>query len=291
MANLLKGIYGLGINFNDKNRKLMLTVGLLTIIAVPLLTWCSLVLPFSENECQKIVPFYLLGFHLAADGQNCQVLSTFMLLQHLLVISLRISLTVLYVILCHSLRYVLGLHSKTGVKMLGIETRSLDYNRFRNYLEEYESIINVLKSLEKCLSFPIFLVQMSDCISMFYGIVTIDPFKSISTDAYVRKYLPGVVFISLWSILSFLCASLAATSVHEASELNKDVQERMLKLILASGQKSDREELFLLFLNHNSPAFTLSSGGFFRFTKSMVCSAIGCILTYSLLMLQILKWS
>ncbi|GBO16286.1 hypothetical protein AVEN_83597-1 [Araneus ventricosus] len=238
----------------------------------------------------KDKPFYL-GLNFAANGQNCQVLLTFMLLQKLFILPLKITFTILYVIICHSLRHILDLHSKIGAKILAAQTGRLDYNFFRNYLEEYESIINVLKSLEKCLSFPIFLVQMSDCISMFYGFVNKDTFKDISTDNLVRKFFPGVVIFSLGSLVSFLCVALAATSVHEASKLAKDIQERVLQFILASGQKSDREELFLLSLNHNSPAFTLSSGGFFHFTKSLIFSAIAGILTYSLLMLQILKWS
>ncbi|GBO16285.1 hypothetical protein AVEN_83596-1 [Araneus ventricosus] len=291
MANLLKGINSLGINFKDKHCRFWLTAGLVTIVAFPLLTWVASILLLTENECQKIVPFYLLGLNFAANGQNCQVLFTFLLLQQFFILSLKIAFTIFYVIICHSLRHILDLYSKTGVKILAVQTERLDYNFFRTYLEEYESIISVLKSLEKYLSFPIFLVQMSDCISMFYGFVNIDPSKDISTDNMVRKFFPGVVVFSLGSLVSFLCVSFVATSVHEASKLAKDIQERMLKLILASGQKSDREELFLLSLNHNSPAFTLSSGGFFYFTKSLICSAIASILTYSLLMLQILKWS
>ncbi|GIY38332.1 uncharacterized protein CEXT_461671 [Caerostris extrusa] len=112
--------------------------------------------------------------------------------------------------------------------------------------------------------------------------------KSKSTlQHWYRHYWLPIYFTSLVSLLSFLCVSLTASSVHEASKECKNVQEIMLKQVLASNRKEDFKTVTLLLVAHQSPPFILSAWGFFYFSKGLVLAALGSVMTYSLLIIQI----
>ncbi|GBN84440.1 hypothetical protein AVEN_224556-1 [Araneus ventricosus] len=178
------------------------------------------------------------------------------------------------------------MHSETGAKLLANQSPILDEKYFKRYLIEYDSVIEFLKSFEILMSFPVLFVQIYDCMSIFYGIVNLDPIKELSHNTLLEKYFIAIVYASSVCLVSFLCVSLSATSVHEASKRAKDVHERLFKRILASEQGIGREQLALLVVNYNSPAFTLSASGLYYFTKPMILAAVGSILTYSLLVMQ-----
>ncbi|GIY63058.1 uncharacterized protein CDAR_563821 [Caerostris darwini] len=154
------------------------------------------------------------------------------------------------------------------------------------YLLRYESILKVLKHFEKTLAFPIFLIQIVDLLGLLYGFIWIEARKS-PLKSWVRHYWLPVCFTSLVSLVSFLCVSLTASSVHEASKECKNIQEIMLKQVFASNRKKDYKTVTLLLLTHQNPPLILSAWGFFYFRKGLVLVALGSVMTYSLLLIQI----
>ncbi|GBN33221.1 hypothetical protein AVEN_124246-1 [Araneus ventricosus] len=283
---LLRKSSCLSNNFNVKHHPLWLPFTPVIVLGIPLIGWRLETYPFEEHECQVLIQHFSLNFRYVPEGQNCKVLSIISLLHSLATLSLTLAFTILYVLLCCLLRNILMLHSGTGTNLLANRSPILDDKYFKRYLTEYESVIQVLKSFERIMSFPILFLQINDCMSIFYGIVNLDPIKELSHNTLLAKYFIAIVYASSVCLASFLCVSSSATSVHEASKLAKDVHEKMFKRILASEQGVGREQLALLFVNYSSPAFTLSASGLYYFTKPMILAAVGSILTYSLLVMQ-----
>ncbi|GBN21535.1 hypothetical protein AVEN_124248-1 [Araneus ventricosus] len=283
---LLRKIGCLSNNLNVKHHPLWLTFTPVIVLGIPLICWPLKTWPFEEHECQMLMPHFSLSFSYVPEGQNCKVLSIISLLRSLATLSLKLAFTILYVLLCCLLRNILMLHSEAGAKRLANQSPILDDKYFKRYLTEYDSVIDVLNSFEILMSFPVLCVQIYDFMSIFYGIVNLDPIKELSHNTLLAKYFFAIVYVSSVCLVSFLCVSSSAASVHEASKRAKDVHERMFKQILASEQGIGREQLALLFVNCSSPAFTLSASGLYYFTKPMILAAVGSILTYSLLVMQ-----
>ncbi|GFU47333.1 uncharacterized protein NPIL_82141 [Nephila pilipes] len=165
----------------------------------------------------------------------------------------------------------------------------IDYIYFKNYIEVYESIVNVLKVFDDAISLPIFLIVFSDSMTMYYGLVRLGPPRRqlMQLKVWVERYIFGIVFAFLRALLSFLFVAVAASSVHEASKNAKDIQQRMTKRILASEENNNNKDIFLLLVSNDSPPLILTAWGFFPFNRGLIFSAIGTVLTYSLLMMHI----
>ncbi|GBM87529.1 hypothetical protein AVEN_21985-1 [Araneus ventricosus] len=283
---LLREICRLSNNFNVKHHPLWLTLAPVTILGISLICWPLATWPFEEHECQRLMPYFSLNFSYIPEGQNCKVFSIIALLQILASRPLKQAFTILYTFVCCLMRKILIFHTKSCEKLLANQSPILDNKFLKRYLIEYDSIIEVLQSFERIMSFPALLVQIYDCMSIFYGIVNLDPIKELSKNILLEKQFILVVYASSVSLISFLFLSSAATSVHQASKAAKDAQEKMFKQILVSGQGIGRGQLALLFVSYNNPAFTLSASGFFYFTRPTIFAALGSIMTYSLLVMQ-----
>ncbi|GIY05410.1 uncharacterized protein CDAR_462941 [Caerostris darwini] len=172
-------------------------------------------------------------------------------------------------------------------KILRKQNIDLKTDVFLKYLATYESTVRILKSVERVMSFPIFLVAITDCTNMFNGFLWLDPFKQIKNISSYNKHSLSTLFMSLRAVASFLCVSLAASGVHEAIKSSQEVQKQILTRLLASGIERNSKDMLLLFVSSSSSPFCLTGWGFFHFTKGFVLTAIGSILTYSLLILQI----
>ncbi|GBN33220.1 hypothetical protein AVEN_124245-1 [Araneus ventricosus] len=286
ISDLLNDTSYLQKNFKTKSLFVWVNFGAIVTIAVPTMSWFTVTLPFDENGCRSLLEYYTLGLFDLPQSQNCKIVYFIMAWNQFAVYTLRACVVVLYVILCCLMKKLLNAHSESGWQKILNRSTLMDYNYFHQYLAKHDHIIDALKSLEKILSFPIFLIQIIECFTIFYRFVIRD---YGAKQSWVKNFSIGIVFDSTLSLVSFLCVSFAASSVHEASKNAKDVQEKMLKQILASGQQRNSHELLLLFVTHTNPPFTLSAFGFFYFTKGMILSAIGSVLTYSLLIIQILK--
>ncbi|GFR26270.1 uncharacterized protein TNCT_427631 [Trichonephila clavata] len=285
---LLYDIYHLGSVFNKEFRPLWVKLGALVCVLTSLLSWLSILLSYTEEECKSLLVYYNLNFEYTPDGEDCKIIHILNIFYQIATYTLQNAVAVLYVIICCFLSDLLNTHAKLGCKRMDNLSVKFEYNYIRNYLTVHESILKVLKSLEKTMSLPIFLIEICDCIGLFYGLVKLDSIERFSVPFSEVQYLK-ISFVSLRALASFLCVSFAASSVHEASKNTKDAQEGMLKRILVSKRMIDTREVFLLFVSHNGTPFALSAWGFFYFTKGVVLATAGSILTYSLLMLQIAR--
>ncbi|GFU47317.1 uncharacterized protein NPIL_82051 [Nephila pilipes] len=271
--------------------KLWIITGMIIIIVVPFAAWMSMAIPFQdEKECKLIIVNYSFQLDLFNDGNNCHVLLIAFFFRQLFVFTLRTAVTVIYVIICCTLRNIFNTHSELGAKRVSNPKAEIGFVYFKSYVQTQEHMVSVLKSFEETMSLPIFLIVSSDFMGVMYGVVRLDPFNNLPNyESRIIQYTSSIIFISLRGIVSFLCISLAASEVHEASKKASDVQKDMLKRILISGEKSDIHKFVPFSIFCSNPPFILSAGGVFKFCKGLYLSALGAVLTYSLLIMQILK--
>ncbi|GFY58091.1 uncharacterized protein TNIN_368801 [Trichonephila inaurata madagascariensis] len=289
ISNLLHDIHYLGNLVNAKLRFLWELLGVAIIITVPLASWLCVTLSMKENMCKHLVLYFSFLIAYVPEGWNCRMWFIITFLHQIAAFALRTAATVLYVIVCCYFRNLLNKYSEKGIKKVTDFNSRLDSNYFRRYLEFYENIMRTTTSFENSMSSTALLITISDCMGMLYGLERIQHFKQMSFSLWLKWYSFSIVFFFLRGLFSFLCVSLAASSVHEASKRAKTVQEEMLKKFLISNRKDNNKESFLLFVALNRPPFVFSAWGFFYFTKSLVFSAFGTVLTYALLITQILR--
>ncbi|GFQ76083.1 uncharacterized protein TNCT_674511 [Trichonephila clavata] len=289
ISNLLYDIHYFGNLVNAKLRLLWELLGVVIIIAVPLTSYLAVTLNIKESTCKHLVLYFSFLIAYVPEGWNCKMWFIIAFFHQIAAFALRTAATVLYVIICCYFRNLLNKYSEKGLKKVTDFNSQIDGNYFRRYLELYENIARMTTSFESSMSSPALLVTISDCMGMLYGLERTQHFKQMPPSLWLKWYSFAVVFFFFRGIGSFLCVSLAASSVHEASKRAKTVQEEMLKKFLVSERKSNNNELFLLSVTLNRPPLVLSAWGFFYFTKSLVFTAFGTVLTYALLITQILR--
>ncbi|GBN88080.1 hypothetical protein AVEN_257817-1 [Araneus ventricosus] len=282
ISDILNDILHLGSSLNVAFKQISDKIGALVAVGVPLTIWVSVFVELEERECKSVLTYFSFNYSYVGEGYNCKIAWIAMLSYQFATYTLRTCLAVLYVILCFHYNKLLHKLSKIPYKVSDISVHS----SIRYHFITYESIIKALKSFENTMSLPIFLIEIGDCIAMFYCFVKMDPFHQSEERWFLKNYSLSGQFFALRAVLSFLCVSLAASRVHEACKNTKDIQEEMMKKIIVSDEKHKKEFLLLL-VTHNSPPFTLSAWGFFYFDRGLILSAIGSILTYSLLILQL----
>ncbi|GFT93552.1 uncharacterized protein NPIL_346011, partial [Nephila pilipes] len=261
VSHLLHDVENLISNKNLEIPKLGIVTGIIIIILVPFTAWMSLTVPFQdEDECRILVNQHFFGFDFVKDGNNCFVLFIVVFVRQFFQYTLRTAVTVVYVIICSSLRNVLNTHSELGAKRVTNPNAEINCVYFKSYLQTHESVLSVLKSFEKTMSLPIFLIVSSNIMAVMFGVVIFDPLNNVPEYiSYIVKYIPAVIFISLSGMASFLCICFAASEVHEAGKNARDVEKDMLKRILNSGQTSDIQKVVPFSILHSSPPFVLSA--------------------------------
>ncbi|GFW11357.1 uncharacterized protein TNCV_3808771 [Trichonephila clavipes] len=291
ISYLLFDVGKLGCILNKKIHKMYTIIGTIIIIMIPLMAWMSMTLPFhNEDECKSIMMYYCFGYDFVRDGDHCFVQFIFIFFRQFLVYTLRTAVIVTYVTICCFLRNLLNTHSELGAKRVANPKSRINCVYLKNFLEIHEQAIRVLKRFEKTMSFPIFLIVSSDFTAMMYGVIRTNPLDQY--DEYSERiavYIPAITFMALQAMVSFLCISLAASNIHEASKKANEVLQDMFKRGLVSGQKTDIHELVPISILYSNPPFILSAWGVLHFTRGLFLAALGSILTYSLLIMQILK--
>ncbi|GFQ76079.1 uncharacterized protein TNCT_674481 [Trichonephila clavata] len=291
LSHLILDVGRLGCILNKEIHKMYTIIGTIIIIMIPFMAWMSMTLPFqNEYQCRQITMYHCFGYDFVRDGDNCSVQYILIFFRQFLAYTLRTAVTVVYVTICCFLRNLLSTHSELGAKMVANPKSRINCVYLKNFLEIHEQTIRVLKRFEKTMSLPIFLIVSSDFMAMMYGVIRTNPFDQF--DEYSKKitvYIPAITFMALQGTVSFLCISFTASNIHEASKKTNEVQQDMLKRAFISGQKTDIHELVPISILYSNPPFILSAWGAFHFTRGIFLSALGSALTYSLLIMQIMK--
>ncbi|GFW11359.1 uncharacterized protein TNCV_3808791 [Trichonephila clavipes] len=285
LCRLLKDVHTLGINSNAPLKPHVLNIGAVAIFAVPLAAWMFKILPLQVSDCELLARYFLIR---AFNVESCTTWYIIALFLSFFLLTLRTFVAVIYILICIALRRVLITQTVAKSEMVKNLSVRFDAISFQYHLAKNESVIEVLRLFEKTMSFPIFLTEISDLFEMFLGFTWLDSRNHLTDEhSWLTRYAISTCFSSLRAFLFFLCISLAASGVHDASKKCKEVHETILKGALISKSTVSNRDILQLLIMHQSPTFKLSALGFFYFTKGFILSAIGSVLTYSLLIIQI----
>ncbi|GIY63069.1 uncharacterized protein CDAR_563891 [Caerostris darwini] len=286
LSDLLRNVCRLGDTFDIHISKMAVTIGEVLTLFVLIGGWLAKIVLYEECDCKILVGLNVFNTFTLPEGYNCKLFYVITLFNNSFLNIMKTFLAIIYTIICHFLSTILRTHSNYGDMIMQKSKVAVHSVTIECYLLRYESILKVLKHFEKTLAFPIFLLQIEDLVGLFYGFIWLEA-RKLPLKSWIRHYWLLVYFTSLISLVSFLSVSLTASSVHEASKECKNVQEIVLKQVLASNRKKDFKTVTLLFLAHQSRPFILSAWGCFYFTKGLVLVALGSVMTYSLLLIQI----
>ncbi|KAF8793932.1 hypothetical protein HNY73_001961 [Argiope bruennichi] len=269
-------------NFNGKIKSSWITFATITIIAHYLIGSLTVILPFREKFCERILGSDIVGLISVPAGQSCKIWYILGPIEFMPQHIFSNVICIFYIIVCLFFRDLLITYSKVEFKK-----EQVDFIDFKDYLTAYERIVLGLQKFENVMSLPISIIVMNDCVGMLFGFKSLDPFKKYSGTEWRRALVWVNSFTSLRALISLLYVILTATSVATASKCAKNSQQVILKRVHASTVQ-EKTELLLFIKMHESPPLVLSAGDFFYFTRGLALTAIGSVLTYSLLIFQLI---
>lgn len=156
--------------------------------------------------------------------------------------------------------------------------KDFNHDLFYKKIKIYSLILSSLRELEKTMSFPIFIVFIFHSLAIFSWLAW-----AILKDIFSYK----TAIVAAFSILIICLISIAAAKVNEADKYAKYTNDQMLQKIQLSNETSELD-IKLRFMDFNNrPPFALSAWGYFYFTRSFFFIALGNLLAYALLIINI----
>lgn len=186
---------------------------------------------------------------------------------------------VFYIILCERLQLILLKYVKKIREITFYKVKTDDFDQCWN---RYSNIIMVLQYFELIMSFPVFIVAFMDAQGIFIGLLlcmtNIEQFESVTK--------PSIFFSNLQNLVNLCAILFYASGVNERDTLARRSNVQLLGRcssvdILSLDKKINRLSA------SNEPPFVLTGWGFFKFTRTFILSALGCIMTYALLIINV----
>ncbi|GFT55343.1 uncharacterized protein NPIL_212681 [Nephila pilipes] len=188
-------------------------------------------------------------------------------------------LTCAYCTLCHRLSKLLINHNK---KLLKIRYDS-QYMSSSHFVKEYFLILNAIELLQKTFSEPIFLLFMKQFLHLFSLLACT---VSFSIDQFTAGLVIESIIVTSTNGLSSILIIIYASRITSNMKVVKHTYRRYKeKIILHSQSKVDA----ILQLAIDREIIELSAFDVVFFKKSLILSLSGVILTYSLLIFQIVN--
>ena len=149
-------------------------------------------------------------------------------------------------------------------------------NVCNTYFQRYEAILYSLNALNRSLSIPVFLVCVYHATGVFFGVMM---YEGILHS--IKK-----LFYTAISFLLFTFITFSASAINEVDKTAKYTNIKILSLLSPEERNRMTTSFELLSQNFHAPAFAISGWGFFYLTKSFYLTAIGCLITYGLLLVN-----
>lgn len=183
---------------------------------------------------------------------------------------------VLYLVLCNRVKNVIQYYSK---KIVCTHNHAIAHNSFFRCIGMYRSIITTLRSFDSIMSFAIFVVLSCNVLGIFFGLTF---FLKVEAATNTRS-----IVVLLYNFVTFALITIFASKVNTSDAFAKQVNtEALQKTPLCTGSAELDIKVRFLDTGNESP-FALSAWGFFHFTSSFFFVALGSIITYILLIINL----
>ncbi|GFY37035.1 hypothetical protein TNIN_182681 [Trichonephila inaurata madagascariensis] len=187
-------------------------------------------LHLEDRSCASLFRYYTLHIIPPLPNGNCPRFYPVIILYTVFRLEPLIVLGVLFFLLCIMSCKMLIRHVALGSK-LTIENEVFCKKSIESYFVKYREILDTLYSIEEELSFPVFVMQITDLVGLYAFLVR---FASYDPN-YTLSYTGAATFMALRAILSFFCVCSAAAAVHDADEKAKRCNEEMWQRTLSAG--------------------------------------------------------
>lgn len=182
-----------------------------------------------------------------------------------------------YIILCHSMAIVLCKHVEMCQNIL--------IHRFITPVDcnicfmRYDLILATFKKLNSNLACPAFLETAYNLCGMFFIAFILLKCQTVN--------LPMSILLFVTNFILLTGMTFAASSVNLFDKSAKDINLEILRSLSRKDRNQLKESAEILSDACHAPSFALSGWHFFEYSRGFYLTAIGCLMTYSLLIIQI----
>nr|XP_015903969.2 uncharacterized protein LOC107436688 [Parasteatoda tepidariorum] len=186
-------------------------------------------------------------------------------------------LSIIYITWCNALCEAV----KRCKDMIRIPTanKTLDYLPF---IQEYTYTYNLIAEIENIFSSHVFCLIGANFFVFFLSFTQLVGFTSIFD---MPQKTENFTILLVQGVLLFVIIYKAAKVGEEDRLVRKKVKD--LVFFLLSSKETCHNGNFLSEFLNSKPNITLTAGGAFTFTKSLLFTTVGVIITYNLLILQL----
>lgn len=229
----------------------------------------------SEDNYTLYLKYYTLGLIWKDHSTNYVLLWIMSSAYYFYVYTFHACVSAFYIYFC-----VLG-HDILKKHLKEIENRH-KYKIFlivayrRCMIHKYDEILKTLQNLEDVMGFATFILQLQNLCCMFNLLVQVGAMQGNYSTKLARDKM---IFAGIYATISFFATSIFAVRVHE---IDKKIRKNKTR-----SQEGHNTKLNDHTANCCSQrAFVLTGWGFFNFDKKFVLSAVGNLITYTLLIVQ-----
>lgn len=182
-----------------------------------------------------------------------------------------------YVIVCRYMVLIISKHIQMNERI--IKRRFTTSNNCDICFIRYDTILALFDTANSILGFPIFLGSSYNACGILLSALNIWTSKNGIS-------MRDICFL-LSSFVLFTTTVFAAAAVNEVDKRAKKSNIRVLRSLSNKGRSEIKESIAGLFQMCYSPSFSLTGWDIFDFTKSFYFTAIGCFVTYALLIINL----
>lgn len=256
-----------------KNSGLQITVILLTVGFLPF----DLILKYVNNEIVMNLNNYGV-MHTFRDDDHPMVLISS-------IIMIRFLTSMTHLVLQNSfILYNMCVYYETKELLMSLRIQSEDNRNVIELFSKYQIITEVVDEADELMNFPAALFVAKAFGVLIVGIMTLFGLETICTS--FSNCIAFGLFFSIITVSNFMMVKVAADYNEEGNRLKSAVRSN-LSVYCMSKQHRGREEFFIETVERRE--FSYSGWKMFNFTRSFTLSAVGTMLTYALLIVQLRK--
>ena len=185
---------------------------------------------------------------------------------------------ILYTVACNHFQNVITTYQDANTELITSKKNSNEILISR--LCVYESIIKGIRKFESIMTFPIFITFLCNVIEAFYGM------RMILNKSDHTIILKKIAYLTRGFVSIFLI-TYTASNVNEADQKAKVSNDELLRNSFTVSNLSSLETKLNLIRTNEKSALTLTAWSFFKFKRSFVFAAIGCVFTYASLFINL----
>ncbi|XP_035206923.1 uncharacterized protein LOC118181830 [Stegodyphus dumicola] len=279
LCRLLHNLNDLSYSIAGHNflRYKLINVSLFVVFVIPLIFSVQLITFHYYGRYLDHIQFWLMGHSLPSN----QILEkTLIFISAALYYSVHIVpciFVVTYSVLCCILNKIILFH----FRKIKVTSKDLIHQ-----LKSYNAILNCCKLFEKCYSFPLLLDLCYFLMTTFTALTLALGYASFSRHIRIQESIL-ILLVSAISIFSiFVCASKIPESLENVKARYQYIY-RILSIENCQGKLYEKNILRLLKILCEIETVHLTVYNVIRVNRNLMLSTVGCILTYSLLVLQL----